>query len=128
MKRLIHKLILGSCLALTVGCSATGKPNTFTFTADLPPDFAYVATVAYVPVPGQSCNLGKRDNLKSQFNREWRTEYKPDAQIEIHRTRKGCELMLYSIELDINAAYGKDRGDFGGDSGFVAVRDYLDSH
>ena len=35
--------------------------------------------------------------------------------------------MLYSIELDINAAYGKDRGDFGGDSGLIAVRDYLDA-
>ncbi len=127
MKRVIHRLILGSCLVLTVGCSATGKSDTFTLTADMPPGFAYVATVTYVPVPGQSCNLGKRDNLKPQFNREWRTEYKPDAQIEIHRTRKGCELVLYSIQLDINAAYGKDRGDFGGDSGFIAVRDYLDA-
>ena len=127
MKRVIHRLILGSCLVLTVGCSATGKSDTFTLTADMPPGFAYVATVTYVPVPGQSCNLGKRDNLKPQFNREWRTEYKPDAQIEIHRTRKGCELVLYSMQLDINAAYGKDRGDFGGDSGFIAVRDYLDA-
>jgi hypothetical protein len=127
IKRVIYRLILGSCLALTVGCSATGKSDTFTLTADMPPGFAYVATVTYVPVPGQSCNLGKRDNLKPQFNREWRTEYKPDAQIEIHRTRKGCELVLYSIQLDINAVYGKDRGDFGGDSGFIAVRDSLDA-
>ena len=127
IKRVIYRLILGSCLALTVGCSATGKSDTFTLTADMPPGFAYVATVTYVPVPGQSCNLGKRDNLKPQFNREWRTEYKPDAQIEIHRTRKGCELVLYSIELDINARYGKDRSDFSGDSGFIAVRDYLDA-
>ncbi|WP_347902769.1 hypothetical protein [Pseudomonas purpurea] len=128
MKRVIHRLILGSCLALSMGCSATGKSNTFTFTADLPPDFAYVATVTYVPVPGQSCNLGKRDNLKPQFNREWQTEYKPDAQIEIRRTRKGCELVVSRIELEINAAYGKDIGDSGGDSGFIAVRDYLAPH
>ena len=127
MKRVIQSLILGSCLALTGGCSAIGKSDTFTLTADMPPGFAYVAKVTYVPVPGQSCNLGRYNNVKQQFNREWRTEYKPDAQIEIHRTRKGCELVLYSIELDINAAYGKDRGDFGGDSGFIAVRDSLDA-
>lgn len=128
MKRVIHSLILGSCLALSVGCSAIGDSNTFTLTADLPPDFAYVATVTYVPVWGQDCKLGKRDNLKPQFNREWRTEYKPDAQIEIRRTRKGCELVLDKIQLDINARYGKDRSDFSGDSGVIAVRDYLDSH
>ena len=34
MKHLIRSLCLGSCLALTLGCSATGKHNTFTFTAD----------------------------------------------------------------------------------------------
>ncbi|WP_339456935.1 hypothetical protein [Pseudomonas sp. EA_65y_Pfl1_P120] len=128
MKRVIHSLILGSCLALTVGCSATGKSNTFTFTADLPPGFAYMALATYVPAPGQSCKLDKRDNLKSQFNREWWTEYKPDAQIEIRRTRKGCELVLHSIDLEINGVYGKHFGDSGGDSGFIAVRDYLDSH
>jgi hypothetical protein len=120
-------LTLGGCLALTVGCSTVGKSDTFTLTADLPPNFAYVATVSYVPAPGQSCTLGKRDNLKPQFNRQWRTEYKPDAQIEIHRTSKGCELVLYDIELEINATYGKDRGDFGGDLGNVAVRAELDS-
>ena len=42
MKCIIHRLMLGSCLALTVGCSAIGKSNTFTLTADLPPGFAYV--------------------------------------------------------------------------------------
>lgn len=127
MKGVIHRSIVVSCLALTVGCSATSEPNTFTFTADLPPDFAYVATVTYVPVAGQSCKLGKRDNLKPQFNREWRTEYKPDAQIEIRRTRKGCALVVRSIEIEINSAYGKDIGDSGGDYGFIAVRDQLDS-
>ena len=126
MKCIIHRLMLGSCLALTVGCSAIGKSNTFTLTADLPPGFAYVATVTYVPVSGQSCNLGKRDNLKPQFNREWRTEYKPDAEIEIHRTRKGCQLVVNGIDLEINGVYGKDFGDSGGDSGFIALRDYLD--
>ncbi|MPR01028.1 hypothetical protein F0169_02425 [Pseudomonas sp. MAFF 212408] len=127
MKRVIRHLALGSCLALSVGCSASEKSNTFTFTADLPPGFAYVASVSYVPVPGQSCNLGRRDNLRKQFNREWWREYKPDSQIEIRRTRKGCELVISSIELEINAAYGKDIGESGGDSGFIAVRDHLNA-
>ena len=127
MKRVIHSLILGSCLALTGGCSATGKSDTFTLTADMPPGFAYVAKVTYVPVPGQSCNLGRYSNVKQQFNREWWAEYKPDVEIEIHRTRKGCELVLNGIDLEINGVYGKDFGDSGGDSGFIAVRDYLDA-
>jgi len=33
MKRILQNLILGSCLALTMGCSAAGKPDSFTFTA-----------------------------------------------------------------------------------------------
>lgn len=128
MKRIVNGLIIGGCLAVAIGCSDADRSNTFTFTADLPANFAYVATVTYVPVPGQTCKLGKRDNLKPQFNREWRTEYKPDAQIEIYRTRKGCELMLHGIEFTINASYGKDRGDFSRDSGFIAVRDHLEAH
>ena len=127
MKRVIQSLFLGSCLALTGGCSATGKSDTFTLTADMPPGFAYVAKVTYVPVPGQSCNLGRYSNVKQQFNREWWAEYKPDVEIEIHRTRKGCELVLNGIDLEINGVYGKDFGDSGGDSGFIAVRDYLDA-
>jgi hypothetical protein len=128
MSQGLQCLALGSCLALAAGCSATDTSNSFTFTADLPPDFAYVATATYVPAPDQTCNLGKRDNLKPQFNREWRTEYKPDAQIEIRRVRKGCELVLYSVELDFNATYGNDRGDFGRDFGKIAVRHELNEH
>jgi hypothetical protein len=127
MKRILQHLTLGGCLALTVGCSTVGQSETFTLTADLPPNFAYVALVTYVPAPNQSCTLGKRDNPKIQFNREWRTEYKPDSQIKMHRTSKGCELELYDIELEINATYGNDRGDFGGDVGNIAVRAALDS-
>ena len=127
MRILIKRLLIGSCLVLSAGCSALGQPESFTLSADLPPNFAYVATVTYVPSAGQNCTLGKRDNMNPQFNREWRTQYKPDAQIAIRRTRKGCELVLYRIALDINATYGKDRGDFGGDSGMILVRDYLDN-
>ncbi|MGE8176935.1 hypothetical protein [Pseudomonas fluorescens] len=115
---------LGCCLALTAGC-ATGQPNTFTFTADLPPDFSYVAAVYYVPAKGETCNVETRDNKAPVFNDKWRTEYKPDAEITIRRTRNGCPLVISRIKLEINSAYGKDWGDISGDSAVVAIRDEL---
>jgi len=125
MKHILQRLTLASCVTLAVGCSATGKPDTFKFIAELPPDFSYVATVTYVPAPGQSCTLGPRDNLQPQFNREWRTEYKSLAEIEIRRTRKGCELVLYNVELEIYAKYWKGTTDFGADFANIAVRPQL---
>nr|WP_222938239.1 hypothetical protein [Pseudomonas chlororaphis] len=115
--------MLGSCLALTQGCVA--KSNSFTFTADLPPNFSYVASVYYVPAKGQTCTVPRADNLAPQFNREWRTEYKPDAQIEIRRTRNGCDLVVHHVDLEINAVYGQDWGDFGRESARVSVREEL---
>lgn len=129
MKRASLGLVFTGFMALLAGCTATAsdESNTFTFTADLPQNFAYLATVTYVPVKGQTCDLGKRDNLKPQFNREWRTEYKPDSKIEIRRSSKGCELVISQIELEINATYGEDFGDIGSDTAEVAVREDLSS-
>ncbi|WP_160107707.1 hypothetical protein [Pseudomonas izuensis] len=115
---------LGGYMVLLAGCAS--QPNTFTFTAELPPDFAYVATVFYGPAKGETCTVENRDNIAPMFNREWRTQYQPDAEITIRRTRNGCPLVIRRIELDINATYGKDRGDFGGDSANVAFRDELE--
>jgi hypothetical protein len=125
MKRVIQRLILGGCTALTVGCSATGQSDSFTFTADLPPNFAYKAVATYIPAKGETCSVPGGKNTQVSFNREWRTEYKADAEILLYRTVSGCPLALYSVKLDINATYGKDRGDFGGDSANVAVRETL---
>ncbi|APC14393.1 hypothetical protein BLL42_01040 [Pseudomonas frederiksbergensis] len=125
MKRMLHTASLGCGLALTAGC-ATGQPNTFTFTADLPPDFAYVAAVYYVPAKGETCSVESRDNKAPVFNDKWRTEYKPDAEIAIRRTRNGCPLVIRRIKLEINATYGKTRRDFGGDTAVVAIRDELE--
>jgi len=125
MKRALRNAGLGGCLALTAGC-ATSQPNTFTFTADLPPNFSYVAVVYYVPAKGETCTVETKDNLAPVFNNAWRTEYKPDSEITIRRTRNGCPLVVSRIELDINATYGKTRGDFGGDSAGVVIRDELD--
>ena len=127
MKHAIQSLIAGSCLALTVGCSATDKSNTFIFTADLPPNFAYAARANYVPAKGETCAVPGGRNTQIGFNvEEWRTEYKPDSEVELHRTVSGCPLVLYSIELNIYAKFGTHRGDFGSDFGKIAVRPTLD--
>lgn len=125
MKRALRTASLGCCLTFNAGC-ATSQPNTFTFTADLPPDFAYVAAVYYVPAKGETCTVATKDNLAPVFNREWRTEYKADSEITIRRTSKGCPLVISRIELKIYAAYGKDRGDFGADIASVFVRDEVE--
>lgn len=124
MRYALRTASLGCCLAMTIGCS-TGHPNTFTFTADLPPNFAYVAAVYYVPAEGETCTVETKDNLAPVFNDQWRKEYKPDSEIEIHITRKGCPLVVRRIELEINSAYGKDRGDFGRESAMVVIRQEL---
>jgi hypothetical protein len=125
MKRIAGIAGVGFCLALVTGCS-TGQPDTFTFTADLPPDFAYVAAVYYVPAEGETCTVETKDNLAPVFNHEWRKEYKPDSEIEIRITRKGCPLVVRRIKLEINSAYGKDRGDFGRERAVVVIRNELE--
>ena len=124
MKRISSIAGVVCCMALVAGCS-TGQQNTFTFTADLPPDFAYVAAVYYTPAEGETCTVKTKDNLAPVFNDQCRKEYKPDSEIEIHITRKGCPLVVRRIELEINSAYGKDRGDFGRESAMVVIRQEL---
>ena len=121
---LIRMASASCCVALIAGCAS--QPNTFTFTADLPPNFAYLAEVYYVPAKGETCTVQNRDNKAAVFNRVWRTQYKPDSEIDIRRTRKGCSLVIGRIELEINATYGKERGDFGGSSANIVFRDELE--
>ena len=124
MKCALPMASLGCCLAFAAGC--TQQPNTFTFTADLPPDFAYVAAVYYVPAKGETCTVETRDNKAPVFNNVWRTEYKPDSEITIRRTRNGCPLVISRIKLDIKSAYGKDWGDQSGDTAGVVIRNELE--
>ncbi|TWD47669.1 hypothetical protein FBY12_3384 [Pseudomonas sp. SJZ131] len=121
MKRPIQALVLSGCLAVIAGCSAIEKTDSFTLAADLPPNFAYVATVRYKPAVGQTCTVPAKENKADVFNREWRTEYQPNSQIKLYQTVNGCLLALSSIRVDINATYGKDRGDVGGDFGAILV-------
>jgi hypothetical protein len=123
MRRRVQRLIAGSCLALGVGCSATGKSNTFILTADLPANFSYAARANYVPVKGETCTVPGGRDTQIGFNvREWRNDYKPDSEVELYRTVSGCPLVLYSIDLNIYAKYGKNYSDFGVDPGKIAVR------
>ncbi|AZD22441.1 lipoprotein [Pseudomonas chlororaphis subsp. aurantiaca] len=125
MTRIFKSLFLGSCMALVTGC-AIGKSESFTFTADLPPNFAYYAVAKYAPAEGETCTVTLDDNPYLGFNREWRTEYEPEHEVPLYRTVKGCRLAIYKIDLEINATYGNDRGDFGGDTTAVVIREELE--
>ncbi|AIS15114.1 lipoprotein [Pseudomonas chlororaphis subsp. aurantiaca] len=125
MTRTVKSLLLGSGMALVAGC-AIGQSESFTFTADLPPNFAYYAIAKYAPAEGETCTVTLDDNPYLGFNREWRTEYKPEHKVPIYRTVKGCRLAIYKIDLEINATYGKDRGDFSGDTTAIAIRKELE--
>lgn len=126
MNNHLRMMNLGLCLAITTGC-AQEQVNTFIFTADLPPDFAYVAAVYYSPARGESCTVEKRDNKALVFNREWRKEYTPDSRITIRTTRKGCPLVINRIKLKINSAYGQDWSDVSHDTANVVIRDELEN-
>ena len=124
MTRIFKGGVLGSCMALVAGC-VMGKSESFTFTADLPPNFAYYAVAKYAPAKGETCTVTLDDNPYLGFNREWRTAYKPESEIPIYRTVKGCRLAIYKIDLEINAIYGADYGDFSGDTTAVIIREEL---
>lgn len=125
MKRVMGCLVLVCCCALGVMWYLK-EPNTFMLKVDMPPGFKYRAAVYYVPAPGETCKVESKDNKAPVFNEWWREDYKPDSEITIYRTRKGCPLVVYSIELVINAVYGKDRGDFSSSAAQILVRDKLD--
>ncbi|AMS17021.1 hypothetical protein A3218_22985 [Pseudomonas chlororaphis] len=127
MTRIFKSLFWGSCMALVAGC-AIGKSESFTFTADLPPNFAYYAIAKYAPAEGETCTVTLDDDPYLGFNREWRTEYKPEHKVPIYRTVKGCRLAIYRVELGIYATYGEDRGDFGSDTAVIVVREQLEEH
>ena len=126
MSRRVLNASLGVCFALIAGC-ASSQLNTFTFTADLPPDFAYQAIAVYVPAKGETCTVPGGRNTAVGYNMKWRENYQPTAKIALRRTVSGCPLVISRIELDINATYGKARGDFGGDIASVFIRDEVDA-
>lgn len=125
MRRISSIAGVGCCIALVTGCSS-GQPNTFTFTADLPPDFTYQAVAVYVPAKGETCTVPGERNTEVGYNMKWRESYTPDSEIAMYRTVSGCPLVIWKIDLEINSSYGKARGDFGGDFATVAIRNEVE--
>ena len=113
------------CIALITGCAS--QPNTFRFTADLPSGFAYQAVAVYVPAKGETCSVPGGRNTEVGFNLKWREKYTRESVIAIQRTVSGCPLVISRIKLEINASYGKSRGDFGGGDASVVIRDELEA-
>ncbi|WP_136476001.1 hypothetical protein [Pseudomonas sp. DG56-2] len=91
-------MALGISLILTYWPLTPSK--SFTFTADLPPDFTYSLIATYVPATGETCSVPGGRNTKVAFNRLGK-EYKPISEVLLFRTVSGCSLMLYDLEIDI---------------------------
>lgn len=125
-RRLFVHGVSGGVLVLLTGCSVPSPADTFTFTADLPPDFYYKATAVYVPAQGQTCSVPGGKKTKVQFNRNWRNESQPNADVKLYRTVSGCPLVLRRVEVDVYGTYSHHVTDFGADYGQVAVRYTLD--
>ncbi|RVD78317.1 hypothetical protein A9HBioS_1503 [Pseudomonas koreensis] len=113
------------CMGMLLGCVAS-PPNSFTFTADLPPGFVYQAIAKYEPDIGETCSVPDGRNTAVGYNLQWRENYVAVSEIAIRRTVRGCPLVIRKIDLEIYFAYGKDRGDFASDYAAVAIRGELE--
>ncbi|APC19255.1 hypothetical protein BLL42_14365 [Pseudomonas frederiksbergensis] len=108
MKRVIQGLTLGSCLSLTVGCAAVGKPDSFTFIPDFPPDFKYDLTATYVPAKGQTCTVPGGKDTQLGFNKIY-MDYEATSEIPLYRTVSDCPLALNHVEVKIIGIIGRDK-------------------
>ncbi|UZE11903.1 hypothetical protein [Pseudomonas sp. B21-053] len=124
MNDVFRCLTLGGCLILTVGCSAVGKPESFTFVPDIPPNFKYELTATYVPAKGQTCTVPGGRNTQVGFNKI-NTPYKDTSEIELYRTVSDCPLALNHVEIKITGIFGPKRGDSSYDYASFAVRPEL---
>ena len=93
MKHLIRISVLAGCFVFLAGC-ASSQPNTFTFTADMPPNFVYTAIAIYRPAKGETCTVPGGRNTGVGYNMKWRENYQPNAQILLRRTVSGCPLPI----------------------------------
>ncbi|ANH95955.1 hypothetical protein A8L59_00740 [Pseudomonas koreensis] len=112
-------------MGMLLGCVASA-PDSFTFTADLPPGFVYQAVAKYEPDTGETCSVPDGRNTAVGYNLQWRENYVAASEIAIRRTVRGCPLVIRKIDLEIYFAYGKDRGDFASDYAAVAIRGELE--
>ena len=119
------RLLLYFGFTLLAGCTSA-PPNHFTFTADLPPGFAYKAIAVYVPDEGETCTVPGGRNTEVGYNLMWWKAYEPNSVIALYRTVSGCPLVLRSINLEIGSIYGESVWDRSYSTGGVAIRYELD--
>ncbi|MCU1758138.1 hypothetical protein NTD84_00185 [Pseudomonas sp. 14P_8.1_Bac3] len=124
MKRVIQGLALGSCLSLTVGCSALGKSDSFTFAPELPPDFKYELKAIYLPAKGQTCTLAGGRNAQLGFNK-LDMKYETASEIELYRKVENCLVALNLVEIKITGIFGPKLGNRSSDYAAIAVRPAL---
>jgi hypothetical protein len=124
IKRAIRGLALGSCLSLILGCSALGKPESFTFVPDFPPDFKYDLTATYVPAKGQTCTVPGGKNTQLGFNKIY-MDYEATSEIPLYRTVSDCPLALNLVEIKVTGIFGPGRSNRSSDYAVFAVRPEL---
>jgi hypothetical protein len=124
VKRVIQSLTLAAALSLTLGCTAVGKRETFTFVPDFPPDFKYELTAKYVPAQGQTCTVPGGKGTQLGFNKVY-MEYKATSEIPLYRTVSGCPLALNRVEVEVMGIFGPGRGNRSYDYAAIAVRPEL---
>ena len=124
MNRTLKVLGALTSAALLAGCTL-GKSETFTFTADLPPNFYYRASAVYVPAKGETCSVPGGKNTRVGYNRPWPKDYKNESIVALYRTVSGCPLVISRLIVDLYGKYGDDFGDFGSDSANLVIREEL---
>ncbi len=107
MRPLTKALGLGACITLALIWALSEPAKSFTFTADLPPDFTYRLTAAYVPATGETCSVPGGRNTKVVFNRLGK-EYNPISEVQLFRTVSGCALMLNHAEVKIIGIHSRN--------------------
>ncbi|WP_409278143.1 hypothetical protein [Pseudomonas defluvii] len=114
------RLLIYFGFTLLAGCTSA-PPNHFTFTADLPPGFAYKAIAVYVPDEGETCTVPGGRKTEVGYNLKWRKEYEPNSVIALYRTVSGCPLVLSQLAVEVASTYGKALSDYGSDFAYVTV-------
>ena len=122
LHRLIGVSLLIAGAGLMSGCSFM-EPKTFNFIVDMPPGFKYKAVVNYIPAPGETCTVARKDNKATVYNDKWREGYEPSIDVELKRMINDCPLIMRSVRIEVFSVYGKERGDFGTDKAFIFLRD-----
>ncbi len=123
-KRVFQCLTLSTCLVLTLGCSAVGKSNTFTFVPDLPPNFKYELKAIYLPLEGETCRVAGKPDFWVSFNKP-NMEYVSTAKIELYKTASNCPLVLNHVEIKVIGVFGPGRSNSSYDYASFAVRPEL---